>query len=68
MNKPLTMIVKDAKDELAKTINECGLPAFILESILQDFLTEVHIIAQKQYELDKKQYEEYLKTTVAQEA
>ena len=68
MNKPLTMIVKDTKDELAKTINECGLPAFILESILQDFLTEVRVIAQKQYESDKVRYEEYLKSQVTQEA
>lgn len=68
MNKPMTVIVKDTKEELAKTINECGLPAFILEPILQDFLTEVRIIAQKQYESDKAKYEEYLKTTVVQEA
>ena len=42
-------------------INNCQLPMFVIEPILQDLLDQVRTAAQKQYESDKRQYEEQLK-------
>lgn len=60
MNKPITVLYEDLKQELANLINNSGLPAFMIESILQSYLYETRIVVQKQYQLDKAQYEEYL--------
>ena len=56
MEKPFTIIYEEFKEELKTLINNSGLPACIIEPILDDYLTEIRIIAKKQYELDKKQY------------
>lgn len=60
MNKPITVLYEDLKQELANLINNSGLPAFMIESILQSYLYETRMVVQKQYLLDKAQYEEYL--------
>ena len=48
-------------DKLVEEINNCKLPMFVIEPILQELLDQVKIMAQKQYEADKMQYEEQLK-------
>lgn len=58
MNKPITIIYEEFKDNLANLINDSSLPACIIEPVLESYLREVKIIAKKQYELDKKQYED----------
>lgn len=60
MNKPITLIREETKQKLANVINESGLPAFIIEPILSDFLNETRIVAQRQYEMEKAQYEQSL--------
>lgn len=60
MNKPITVVYEDFKQELANLINNSGLPAFIIESVLQRYLEETRIAMQKQYQLDKAQYEKTL--------
>ena len=57
MNTPITIVCEDFKNELANLINNSGLPAFIIELILKDYLNETRIVAQKQYLFDKTQYE-----------
>jgi hypothetical protein len=42
-------------------INNCQLPMFVIEPILQDLLDQVKAMVQKQYEADKVQYEAQLK-------
>ena len=59
--KPVTLIRQEFVDTLVEEINNCQLPMFVIEPILQDLLDQVRTAAQKQYELDKKQYEEQLK-------
>lgn len=61
MNKPLTVIYEELKKEMADLINNSGLPAFMVEAILKDFLTETRIASQRQYQLDKTQYDKFLK-------
>ena len=60
MNKPITMVYEDFKNELANLINKSGLPAFVIEFVLQSYLNETRAAMQKQYQLDKAQYDEYL--------
>ena len=59
--KPITLIRHEFVDTLVEEINNCQLPMFAIEPILQDLLDQVRTAAQKQYEADKKQYEEQLK-------
>lgn len=58
--KPVTLIRQEFVDTLVEEINNCPLPMFVIEPILQDLLDQVRTAAQKQYEADKKQYEEQL--------
>lgn len=60
MSKPLIMIYEDFKLELANLINNSGLPVFIIESVLQNYLSETRILMQKQYQFEKTQYERAL--------
>lgn len=57
-NKPITIVREEFISSLCKLINESGLPMFAIESILRDIAAETKAAAQKQYEIDKKSYEE----------
>lgn len=61
MNKPITLIREETKQQLADVINNSGLPAFVIEPILVEFLNETRMAAKKQYEIEKSQYELFLK-------
>lgn len=58
--KPITLIRQEFVDTLVDEINNCQLPMFVIEPILQDLLDQVRAAAQKQYEADKAQYEAQL--------
>ena len=58
--KPITLIRQEFVDTLVEEINNCQLPMFVIEPILQDLLDQVKVAAQKQYEADKAQYESQL--------
>lgn len=60
VNKPITVVYEDFKQELADLINNSGLPAFIIEPILQNYLNETRIVMQNQYQSDKLEYEKSL--------
>jgi hypothetical protein len=60
MNKPSTIIYEEFKQDLANLINKSGLPAFIIEPVLRDYLIEIKTLAQKQYQADKAEYENSL--------
>ena len=61
MNKPITVICEEFKQSLANLINDSGLPAFVIESILQNYLNEARIAMNRQYQIDKDKYEKTLK-------
>ena len=61
MNKPITIVREEVKEKIAEVINTSGLPAFVIEPIINDFLMEVRNVAKQQYEYDKYQYELALK-------
>lgn len=60
MNKPSTIIYEEFRQELANTVNKSGLPAFVIELVLRDYLDEIIAIRQKQYQADMAEYEAYL--------
>lgn len=60
MNKPITLVYEDFKLQLADLINNSGLPAFMIEPVLSNYLSEVKNLVKRQYEFDKVQYEEAL--------
>ena len=62
ITKPLSLVRHEFVEQLVNDINNCNLPLFVVEPILQDMLNMVRTAAQKQYEQDKLQYEELLKT------
>lgn len=61
--KPLTLVKEDFTNSLVDLCNNSGLPFFIIENVLKDFIQEVHIASQKQLEADKAQYNKALKDT-----
>jgi hypothetical protein len=68
MNKPLTMVHADFKQELADLINRSGLPAFVVEYVLQDYLNEIKALSKRQYQLERAEYEKSLaNSTTAKE-
>lgn len=62
MNRPITVIYEDFKRDLADLINSSGLPAFVVEFVLQSYLNEAKAVAKKQYESDKALYESSLES------
>ena len=60
MNKPSTIIYEEFKQDLANLINNSGLPAFVIEPVLQNYLNETRMIMQRQYQADKDEYEKSL--------
>ena len=58
--KPITLIRQEFVDTLVEEINNCQLPMFVIEPILQDLLDQVKVAVQKQYDADKAQYEAQL--------
>lgn len=61
LEKPITVIRQEFIEGLADYINSSGLPLFMLETILKDVYMEIRDMSQKQYEFEKKQYEDALK-------
>lgn len=64
MNKPITVAYEEFKQELADLINKSGLPAFVIEPVLQNYLNETRVAADKQYKIDKERYDNSLKENV----
>lgn len=58
--KPITLIRQEFVDTLVEEINNCQLPMFVIEPILQDLLDQVKVAVKKQYETDKARYEAQL--------
>lgn len=58
MEKPISIVYEDTKREVAEIFNKSGLPPFIIQGVLKDFLSEVTMLAKQQYEIDLKKYNE----------
>ena len=60
ITKPMSIIRQEFIDNLIDDINNCGIPFFVIEPILQDTLSAVKSAAQQQYVAEKAQYEQQL--------
>ena len=58
MDKPISVQINEAKQNIVDCINEQHLHASILEPIVKEIYEQVHMLAQQQYEVEKKQWEE----------
>lgn len=61
MNKPLTMVIKETKTNLAKVCNESGLPLAILDLIVQGIYSEIHTLVEKQTMEEEMAYIQFIK-------
>lgn len=62
MNKPLSVAYEEFKQSTLNIINNAGLPAFMIENVLQNYLIEIKAIAKQQYQSDRTEYEQSLMT------
>ena len=53
MDKPFSMLCEEFRQELADLINNSGLPPFVIESVLKNYMNEVSSFARNQYNIDK---------------
>ena len=56
-NKPIELVVEDTKQGIARAINNCGLPPFVIRYLLQDLLNEMIALEKQQYQIVKEKYE-----------
>lgn len=64
--KPISVVRQEFIEQLVNDVNNCQLPLFVIEPILQDMLNMVKSAAKAQYEAEKTQYEAQLKEQKAQ--
>ena len=58
--KPLSMVKQEFIEQIVSDINNCKLPLFVIEYILQDILNTVKSTVREQSEIEKAQYEQQL--------
>ena len=58
-NKPISLVIDDFKKNLAKTVNESGLPLCITEMVIKELYDEAKEFARQQLAMDKKEYAEH---------
>lgn len=56
MNKPITMVIKETKMNLARVCNESGLSPAILDLIMQGIYSEIHSLAERQASEEEAAY------------
>lgn len=61
IEKPITLIVEDFRNELVNVINESHLPFFVIEGVVEKLLTNIKNASVQQLEADKISYLNQLK-------
>ena len=60
MNKPLTMVIKETKNQIVNICNESGLSPIVLDLIMQGIYSEIHSLATKQTLEEEMAYKKML--------
>ena len=60
INKPIALIIGDAKQAIVNTINQVNLHPTLLEMVLRDVYNEANELAKAQYNREKAEYEQAL--------
>ena len=58
--KPMSVARQELAEQLVNDINNCQLPLFVIEYVLQDVFNTVKSAAQQQNELEMAQYKQRL--------
>ncbi len=68
MEKPISLKLRDFKNDAVNLVNNSGLPLFIVEPILKEILIAVQTKVEQEYQQDKLRYEQALSSeaTLAQ--
>lgn len=61
MEKPISLKIKEFKNDAVNLVNTSGLPLFVIEPILKDILSAVQSKLDQEYLQDKANYEQSLK-------
>lgn len=56
--KPVTMRIAELRQNLDRVVAESGLPPFLVEILLGEYLSGVSIVARREYEADRAEWEE----------
>lgn len=56
--KPVTLKIAEFRENLSKVVAESGLPPFMLEILLGEYLAGVSRVAAQEYAQDKAEWEE----------
>lgn len=56
MDKPLSLVLRDTKKDLIKVCNNSGLPATILDMVIQDIAKDISIMAAQQAQREEAIY------------
>lgn len=60
MQKPITIIIEEFQHNLGAAVNDSGLPLFIVEPIVREFLENIQYGVRRQAEADRAEYSRYL--------
>lgn len=60
MEKPISLKLKDFKNDAVNLVNTSGLPLFVVEPILKEVLVAVQTKIEQEYQQDKIRYEQSL--------
>lgn len=60
INKPISLILEDAKQAIVSAINQINLHPTLLEMVLRDVYNEANELAKAQYNREKAEYEQAL--------
>lgn len=64
VTKPMSVARHELIDQLVGVINNCSLPLFVIEYVLQDVLYTVKSAAQEQYKVESEQYKQQLQAQI----
>ena len=67
MGKPISIIIREAKETILEAINKCNLHPSILEFIIKDIYMNVAETAKNISEIEEKQYLQNKNTTTKTE-
>ena len=59
--KPMSVARNEFINGMTELINSCQLPPFVIEAVLKDMYNDVHILSQRQLEIDTQKYAELVK-------
>lgn len=60
MEKPIEIRTEELKKEFIDGINKSNIPTFILDLVLKDLYTEIHMAYENQLNIAKQSYEQSL--------